>query len=86
MGRAMTEVDRILFDLPALQAFEGGFETVPHVLFGELGGLRLNISPATEGDTAALALSDGVIGVVVGKLQNGAAALWALKSNIQLVV
>lgn len=82
----MTEIDRILFDLPALQAFEGGFETVPNVLFGELSGLRFNISPATERDTAALALGDGFIGVVVGELQNGNAALWALKGNVQLVV
>lgn len=78
-------VERVLFDFPALEALESLPELVLHVPDDSLPRPLFNVSPSTEGDTASLALGLGIIGVVVGKREDGAAALWAFESNVDLI-
>jgi hypothetical protein len=77
-------VERILFDLEALHALEGLLDGPVDVGFGDLHRLRFDVTPAADFDTATFALRDGVVGVVIGKFEDGSPALEALERDVDV--
>lgn len=83
----MVEIQKLLLDLPALAATEGLQEIFPHVGENVLLGLGLHLRIGAEFEPAALALRDGVVGVVVGKREGCGigSTVEALKRNADVV-
>ena len=78
-------VHAMLFEGPTLLALEGIAKHAPHVFDARLAGLSFDVAVSSELRIAGLALGDGVVGVVVGQLQNGTPALLALERDLECV-
>lgn len=75
-------VEKILFDVEALKGVSGGLEKL---IFGDVRGLAFDVSPSSKLDAAVFAARDGIVGVVVGKRQDGTPAILTGEFNFHSV-
>ena len=70
------QIERFVLFIDALKA---GPDPAPDDSVGLIQNLRINATIGTDDDPAFDALGEGVVGVVIGRLDDGSPALGALK-------
>lgn len=74
-----------LFQLPSFETLETVSEIRSQFIKGSLAGLGFNVAVSSELLPAGLAFSDGVVGWVIGKFDDGSPAFLAIKGDGDLV-
>lgn len=78
-------VDRILFNGPVLRTLKNVSEFLSIGVRRDISGLSFDVAPSAEFGFARFAFGNGVVGVVVGQLNDGSTAVEALKIHLNLV-
>jgi hypothetical protein len=79
----MIFVRSIAFDGPSL---EGAGEPAAQMIERSTLGCTFDVSPSSEGTPAGFAVSNGIIGWVVGERDDGSPTFFALRDNVQPIV